>query len=210
MRTYQEISEALAAAQVLHSAELNQYSSDAVATSAIPSPNASVSVPANNQQCLNDSIIDTERSRGKVTGHSPLGFHYHCLGKGSVSSINPRRRLEAPCWVAWTEHGQRAQGPQGKGQVGEEEEWKREKKDGHEEEEKHTDTRLGKKGRAHFSAHVSVEDWPRKCHFQSPVSRKPLLQNASCGVPDNLGVLILPSLLTAVVKGHRQQFFSPL
>lgn len=52
-----------------------------------------------------------------------------------------------------------------------------------------------------------MEDWPRKCHFQPPVSRKPLLQNASCGVPDNLGVLVLPSLLTAVVKGHWQQFF---
>lgn len=105
------------------------------------------------------------------------------------------------------EHGRRAQGTQGKGQVGGEEECKLEKKDGHGEEEKRTDTRLGKKGRAHSSAHVSVEDWSHKCHFQPPESRKPLLQNASCGVPDNLGVLILPFLLTAVVKGYRQQFF---
>lgn len=65
----------------------------------------------------------------------------------------------------------------------------------------------GRKGRTHFGGHVSVEDWPRKCHFQPPVSRKPPLQNASCAVPDNLGVLALPSLLTAGVKGHWQQFF---
>lgn len=88
---------ALAAAQVLHSAALNQYSYGATATSAIPSPNASVSMPANNQQCLNDSIIDTERSRGEVTGHSPLGFPHDCLGKGSVSSSDLRGTSEAPC-----------------------------------------------------------------------------------------------------------------
>lgn len=73
MWSYQEISEALAAAQVLDWAQLNQYTSEAVATSAIPSPNAAVSTPANNQQCLNDSIIDSERSRGGATGHPPIG-----------------------------------------------------------------------------------------------------------------------------------------
>lgn len=153
-------------------------------------------MPANNQQCLNDSIIDTERSRGKVTGHSPLGFHYHCLGKGSVSSINPRRRLEAPCWVAWTEHGQRAQGAQGKGQVGEEEEWKPEKKDGHEEEEKHTDTRLGKKeghtsaptcqwriGRANV---ISSRLWAESRCFKMPAAVSQITLESSSCLPSSL------------------------
>lgn len=39
---------------------------------------------------------------------------------------------------------------------------------------------------------------PRKCHFQPPVSRKPLIQNVSRVVLDNLGILILPLLLTGL------------
>lgn len=76
------------------------------------------------------------------------------------------------------------------------------KTDGH-QEEKLTGTRLGrreegKKGRAHFSGHVSVEDWPRKCHFQPPVSRKTLTRNVSWVVPDNLGILIPPLFLSVL------------
>lgn len=57
----------------------------------------------------------------------------------------------------------------------------------------------GKKKEDHTSAPTC--QWrtgPRKCHFQLPVRRKPLIQNVSRVVFDNLGILILPLLLTGL------------
>lgn len=161
-----------------------------MATSAIPSPNASVSVPANNQQCLNDSIIDTERSRGEVTGHSPLGFPYHCLGK--VSSISQPRMLRG---ASLSHLGRRLEVLKVRDRLGGRREGERRAPRG----EADRGSSGGKKGEGHTSAptYVSAEDWPRKCDSQPPVSRK-LIQNVSRVVPDNLGILILPLLLTVL------------
>lgn len=64
-----------------------------------------------------------------------------------------------------------------------------------------------KKEGTHINAHVSVEDWSVNVTSSSLVMWKLLLQNASCGAPDNLGILFClfpPHHATA--KGQQQPF----
>lgn len=64
-----------------------------------------------------------------------------------------------------------------------------------------------KKEGTHINAHVSVEDWGVNVTSSSLVMWKLLLQNASCGAPDNLGILFClfpPHHATA--KGQQQPF----
>lgn len=56
-------------------------------------------MPANSQQCLNDSIIDTERSHSEITGYSPLGFGHCCLGKARLTlSYQPTSACGGILW----------------------------------------------------------------------------------------------------------------
>ncbi len=66
-----------------------------------PSLNTWVSAPANSQQCLNDSIIDTERSSSEIAGHSPPGFPSLLPGNGAVNSLLPTLigLWRFICWV---------------------------------------------------------------------------------------------------------------
>ena len=64
-----------------------------------------------------------------------------------------------------------------------------------------------KKEGTHINAHVSVENWGVNVTSSSLVMWKLLLQNASCGAPDNLGILLClfpPHHATA--KGQQQPF----
>lgn len=68
---------------------LNLYSYDVMCKNLYTflSQSTKISSPANSQQCLNDSIIDTERSHREITGHSPLGFTQCCCKR--CSGLSP-------------------------------------------------------------------------------------------------------------------------
>lgn len=68
---------------------LNLYSYDVMCKNLYTflSQSTKISSPANSQQCLNDSIIDTARSHREITGHCPLGFTQCCCKR--CSGLSP-------------------------------------------------------------------------------------------------------------------------
>lgn len=156
------------------------------------SPNAWVSVPANNQQCLNDSIIDTERSHGEITGHSPLGFPHCCLGKARFTLFYQPVRTFRGILLSHVNREQMRCSVLKAGMDGKEEEWRLEKKDSPEERgEAHRHS--SRKGRTHINAHVSVEDWPvnvissrlwaESCCFKMPAVVSQITLESSSAFP---------------------------
>lgn len=139
-------------------------------------------MPANSQQCLNDSIIDTERSHSEITGYSPLGFGHCCLGRARLTlSYQPTSACGGILWshvyrtliaVYWRQRNPR------------EREKREERKLWRVRWDTQTLTHI-----EHTSMPMSLWRIGHKCHFSQSVKGKLLPQNASCDVPANLGIL---------------------
>lgn len=127
-------------------------------------------MPANNQQCLNDSIIDTERSHGEITGYSPLGFPHCCLGKARFTLFYQPPRTFRGILLSHVKREQMRCSVLEAGMDGrEEEEWRLEKKDSPEERGEAHRHWSRKRKDTHQRPRV-CGGLARKCHFQPSVS----------------------------------------